>query len=107
MDNILLYLSRLLLGLSRLPRLWLNRLLLLRLNMLFLLRLNRLLLLAWGTAGCQLPNGETTSSALASGTTNANHLQFRDRRVYDNILNNSIHKVRQKNSKIVLVSMSP
>jgi hypothetical protein len=81
-DSILLYLSRLLLlGLRRLPRLWLNRLLLLWLNRLRLLRLNGLLLLAWGTTGCEPLDGETTSSALVSGTTNANHLQFSDRRV--------------------------
>jgi hypothetical protein len=53
----------------------------LALDKLRLLRLNKLLLPAWGTTGCQLLDGKTTSSALASGTTNANHLQFRDRRV--------------------------
>jgi hypothetical protein len=67
--------------LSRLLLLGLNRLLRLRLNGLLLLRLNRLLLLARGTTLCQLPDGEMTSKALVSGTTNVDHLQFRDRRV--------------------------
>jgi hypothetical protein len=61
--------------------LWLSRLLLLWLNRLQLLRLNRLLLLAWGTAGCQLPDRKVTSGALVSGMMNLNHLQFRSRRV--------------------------
>jgi hypothetical protein len=61
--------------------LWLRRLLLLGLDKLRLLLLNRPLLMAWGTTGCQLPDGEMTSSALAGGSTNVNHLQFRDRRV--------------------------
>jgi O-antigen ligase len=75
MDSILLWLSSLLLlGLSRLPWLLLNRILQLRLNMLLLLWHNKLLLLAQGTAGCQLPNGEMTSSALTIGTMNVNHL---------------------------------
>jgi hypothetical protein len=89
-DSVLLWLTRLLLlGLNRLLRLWLNgllllwlnRLLLLRLNRLLQLWLNRLLLLARGIVGCQLPDGETTSSALVSGMMNVNHLQFRDRRL--------------------------
>jgi hypothetical protein len=73
---LVLLLSKLLLLL-----LWLSRLLLLWLNRLLLLWLNRLLLLARGTAGCQLPNGETTFGALASGMTSVNHLHFRSRRV--------------------------
>jgi hypothetical protein len=73
-DNILLWVSRLLL-------LWLNRLLLLWLNMLHLLWLNRLLLLTRGTMGCQMPDDKMISSALVSGTMNVNHVQFRDRRV--------------------------
>jgi hypothetical protein len=77
MDDILLVLrlSKLLL------LLWLSRHLLLQLNRLQLLWLNSLLLLAWGTAGCQLPDGEATSSAIVSGTMDVNHLQFRSRRV--------------------------
>jgi hypothetical protein len=64
---LLLWLSRLLLlRLNRLQLLWLSRLL--------LLRLNSLLLLAWGTAGCQLPDSKATSDALVSGTTDVNHL---------------------------------
>jgi hypothetical protein len=76
-DDILLalLLSKLLL------LLWLSKLLLLRLNRLQLLGLSRLLLLAQGTVGCQLPDGEATSKALVSGTTDVNHLQFRSRRV--------------------------
>jgi hypothetical protein len=64
----------LLLLLSKLLLPWLNRLLL-------LLWFIRLLLLARCTTGCQLPDGETTSSALASDTVDVDHLQFRDRRV--------------------------
>jgi hypothetical protein len=74
-DGIILWLQ-----LSQLLLLWLRRLLL-RLNRLLLLWLNILLLLMGGTARCQLPNGEMTSSALVSGTVNVNNLQFRDRRV--------------------------
>jgi hypothetical protein len=76
MDNILLWL-----WLSQPLLLWLKSLLLLRLDKLGLLCLNRLLLLVQGTVGCQLPNGKTNFSAFASGMTNVNHLQFRDRRV--------------------------
>jgi hypothetical protein len=76
MDNILLWL-----WLSQLLLLRLSRLVLLGLNKLRLLRLNKVLLLVQGTAGCQLPNGKMTSSALVSGTMNVNLLQFRDRRV--------------------------
>jgi hypothetical protein len=50
--------------------------LLLWLNRLQLLRLSRLLLLTRGTTGCQLLDGKATSSVLASGTMNVNHLQF-------------------------------
>jgi hypothetical protein len=31
--------------------------------------------------GCQLPDGEMSSNALASGTVDVNHLQFGDRRL--------------------------
>jgi hypothetical protein len=58
---LLLWLSRLLL------LLWLRRLLL-------VLRLSSLLWLAQGTTGCQLPDGKTTSGALASSMMNVNHL---------------------------------
>jgi hypothetical protein len=34
-----------------------------------------------GTMRCQLPDGEMTFGALASGMTDVNHLQFRNRRV--------------------------
>jgi hypothetical protein len=54
-------------------------------------------MLWWGTTGCQLPHAKTTSSALVSGIVNVNHLQFRDRRVLDNILNNSINRGKTKN----------
>jgi hypothetical protein len=37
-----------------------------------------------------------TSSALASGMMNVNHLQFKDRSVQDNILNNSTNKGKAK-----------
>jgi hypothetical protein len=92
MDDILLLLRLsnllLLLWLSRLLLLWLSRVLLRWLHRLQQLWLNRLLLLARGTAGCQLLDSEMTSSAHVSGMTDVNHLQFRIRRVQDNILNN-------------------
>jgi hypothetical protein len=71
--------------------LWLSMLLLLlRLSRLHLLLwLSSLLWLAWGTSGCQLPNGKMASSALASDTMNVTDLQFENRRVQVNILNNS------------------
>jgi hypothetical protein len=79
---LLLWLSKLLLlWLTRLQLVRLNRLQLLWLNRLQLLWLNSLLLLARGTGGCQLPDGEMTYGALASGTMDVNHLQFRSRRV--------------------------
>jgi hypothetical protein len=65
---LMLQLSKLLL------LLWLSRLLLLWLSKLQLLWLNNLLLLAWATARCQLPDGDTTSSALMSGMRYVNHL---------------------------------
>jgi hypothetical protein len=86
-DDILLvlWLSKFhLLRLSRLLLLlWLSRfLLLLWLSGLqLLLWLSSLLWLARGTSGWQLPDGKMTSSALMSGTTNVNHLQFGNRRV--------------------------
>jgi hypothetical protein len=83
-DDIVLvsWLSKLLLllWLNRLLLLWFNRLLL-WLNRLQMLWLNKLLLLAWGTVRCQLPDGETTSSALASGMMDVNLLKFRNRKV--------------------------
>jgi hypothetical protein len=71
----MLWLSKLLL------LLWLSSLLLRWLNKLQVLRLSRFLLLVWGTAGCQLPNGEATFDSLTSGMMNVNHLQFRIIRV--------------------------
>jgi hypothetical protein len=38
-------------------------------------------LVGLGTTGCQLPDDEVTSGALASSMTNVNDLQFRNRRV--------------------------
>jgi hypothetical protein len=104
MDNILLWL-----WLSQLLLLWLSRLLLLGLNKLRLLWLHRLLLLARGTTRCQLSKGKMTSNAIARGMMNVNHLQFRDSRVQDSILNNSRNKGKGKIKflKIVLVNMSP
>jgi hypothetical protein len=77
MDDILhmLRLSKLLL------LLWLSRLLLRWLNRLQLMWLNSLLQLARDTVGCQLPDGEVTSSTLVNSMMNVNHLQFRSRRV--------------------------
>jgi hypothetical protein len=61
--------------------LWLSRLFLPWLHRLQLLRLNWLPLLARRTAGCQLADGEMTSSALLSDMMDVNHLQFRNQRV--------------------------